>query len=42
MTRHAKWRKPFRTQPVDLGRVLLGGIDNVAETLAVAEDEAFR
>ncbi len=32
----------FRTQSVDLGRLRNGSIDNVAEVLAVAEDEAFK
>jgi predicted transcriptional regulator len=35
-------RVPFRTEAVDLGRCLLGNVDNVAEVLAVAEGEAFR
>ena len=33
---------PFRTKSVDLGRCLLGNVDNVAEVLAVAEGESFR
>jgi Ribbon-helix-helix protein, copG family len=33
---------PFRTDSVDLGRCLLGNVDNVAEVLAVAEGESFR
>jgi hypothetical protein len=32
----------FRTDSVDLGRCLLGNVDNVAEALAVAEGESFR
>ena len=32
----------FRTGSVDLGRCLLGDVDNVAEVLAVAENESFR
>jgi adenine-specific DNA glycosylase len=32
----------FRTQAADLGRCLLTNVDNVAETLAVAEGESFR
>ena len=32
----------YRTRSVDLGRCLLGSIDNVAEVLAVAESESFR
>jgi predicted transcriptional regulator len=35
-------RGPFRTEAVDLGRCLLGNVDNVAEVLAVAEGESFR
>lgn len=35
-------RAPFRTESVDLGRCLLGNVDNVAEVLAVAEGESFR
>lgn len=35
-------RVPFRTEAVDLGRCLLGNVDNVAEALAVAEGESFR
>jgi len=33
---------PFRTRAVSLGRCRLGGVDNVAEALAVAEGESFR
>ncbi len=42
MTAPPRQRAPFRTESVDLGRCLLGRIDNVAEILAVAEGEAFR
>jgi Ribbon-helix-helix protein, copG family len=35
-------RAPFRTEEVDLGRCLLGNVDNVAEVLAVAEGDSFR
>jgi hypothetical protein len=38
----ARRRAPFRTEAVDLGRCLLGNVDNVAEVLAVAEGESFR
>jgi len=34
--------KPFRTESVDLGRLKIGSIDNIAEALAVAEGEAYR
>ncbi len=37
-----KRRVPFRTGAVDLGRCLIGNVDNVAEALAVAEDDSFR
>ena len=32
----------FSTTSIDLGRCMLGSIDNVAEVLAVAESESFR
>ena len=32
----------YRTPTVDLGRCLTGSLDDVAEVLAVAEDERFR
>jgi len=32
----------YRTGSVDLGRCLVGSVDNVAEVLAVAEGESFR
>ena len=32
----------YRTRSVDLGRCLVGSLDDVAEALALAEDEAFR
>ena len=32
----------FRTGSANLGRCLLGSVDNVAEVLAVAESESFR
>ena len=35
-------RKPVRVRSLDVGRCLLGSIDNVAEVLAVAEGEAFK
>jgi len=37
-----KRREPFRTQAVELGHCRIGGIDNVAETLSVAEGESFK
>lgn len=33
---------PFHTQPLSLGRCLIGSLDNVAEVLAIAEGEDFR
>ncbi|MGH7314431.1 MAG: DUF2191 domain-containing protein [Candidatus Rokuibacteriota bacterium] len=33
---------PYRTRSVDLGRCLVGSLDNVAEVLALAEGEAFK
>jgi hypothetical protein len=35
-------RRPFETKSVALGECLIGNVDDVAEALAVAEDEAFR
>ena len=35
-------RMRYRTPTVDLGRCLVGSLDDVAEVLAVAEDERFR
>ena len=35
-------REPFRTQVVALGRLRLASIDNVSESLAAAEGEAFK
>ena len=35
-------REPYRTRSVSLGPCLVGGIDDVAEALAVAEGEGFR
>ncbi len=32
----------YRTPSVDLGRCLVGSLDDVAEALALVEDEAFR
>jgi hypothetical protein len=33
---------PFQTDVVSLGRCLIGGIDDVADALAVAEGEDYR
>ena len=35
-------RSQFRTQSVDHGRARTSGVDNVADVLAIAEDEAFK
>ena len=33
---------PFRTEPVALGRCLVGNLDDIAEVLALVEGDAFR
>lgn len=38
----AQPKKPFRTKSVSLRRCFVGSLDDVAEVLATAEDEAFR
>jgi hypothetical protein len=44
--RHAQERPTrrlqFRTQSVDLGRLRASSVDNVADVLATAENEAFK
>ncbi len=35
-------RRPFRTSSVDLGRCLIGNVDDVSEALAIAEGEDFK
>lgn len=35
-------RRPFRTESTNLGRCLIGNVDNVADVLAVTEGEAYR
>ena len=42
LTTRPKQREPFQTQSVALGRLRLPNIDNVSESLAVAEGEAFK
>jgi Ribbon-helix-helix protein, copG family len=37
-----KRREPFQTQRVALGRLRLASIDNISESLAAAEGEAFK
>ena len=41
MTARQKPYGVFRTKSVDLGRLKIAGIDNIAETLAIAESEDF-
>jgi hypothetical protein len=41
MATQTKKRGPFQTRSVSLGRVRIGGIDNIAEALAIAEGEGF-
>jgi predicted flavoprotein YhiN len=42
LTIQPKRREPFETQVVSLGRLRLADIDNVSESLAVVEGEAFK
>ncbi len=42
MNARPKRAERFRTASVDLGRLRISGIDNVAEVLAIAEGEAFK
>ncbi len=42
MRARPKRREPFRTQAVGLGHCRIGGIDNVAEALSMAEGESFK
>lgn len=42
MSAPPKPRKPFRTQSVDVGELLVPSIDNIAEVLAIAEGENFK
>ena len=35
-------RRPYRTRSARVGRCLLGGLDDVAEALALAEGDAFK
>jgi hypothetical protein len=37
-----KKREPFQTQSVALGRLRLASIDNISDSLAAAEGEAFK
>lgn len=42
MERKPQRKKSVRTRTVDLGHCLLNNIDDVSETLAIAEGETFR
>ena len=42
MTLSTPRRKKYQTPAVDLGRCLVGNLDDVAEVLAVAEGESFQ
>jgi hypothetical protein len=42
LTTRPKRREPFKTYVVELGRMRLPSIDNISESLAVAEVEAFK
>jgi hypothetical protein len=42
LTTRPKQREPFKTHVVELGRMRLPSIDNVGDSLAVAEGEAFK
>lgn len=42
LTTRPKRREPFQTQSVALGRLRLASIDDISESLAVAEGEAFK
>jgi len=42
MSAPPKPHRRFRTRAVDLGKPLLGNLDNIAELLAVAEGEDFK
>jgi hypothetical protein len=41
MAARSKPRSTFRTRSVDLGRVRIASLDNIAEVLAIAEGESF-
>jgi hypothetical protein len=42
LTAPPRKRMRFRTRAVDLGRCLLGSVDNVAEVLAVTENDSYK
>lgn len=42
LTRPARPRKKFRTQPLSLGKCLVPSLDNISRVLAIAEGETFK
>jgi hypothetical protein len=42
LTARPKCREPYQTQVVELGRVRIPSIDNIGESKAIAEGEAFK
>ena len=42
MKQKPKGKRSFRTQTVNLGRLKVGNIDNIAEVLSIAEGDAFK
>jgi hypothetical protein len=42
MNARPEQRKKYSTQPIDMGRALIGNIDDIADVLAIAEGEAFK
>ena len=42
LTTRPKQREPFKTKGVALGRLRLPSIDNISESIAIAEGEAFK
>ena len=42
MSARAKPRQPFRTESIDLGRLLISGIDNIGEALETAGIDALK
>jgi hypothetical protein len=42
LTTRPKQREPYQTQVVELGRVRIPSIDNISESLAIAEGESFK
>lgn len=42
MIKPSRRGKPYHTKSVSLGRCLIGNLDDISETLAVAEGEDFK